>query len=492
MRVALTNARRSPFTGEWITAPHEGLLSIAASLREGTFFDTRDVTVTIVDEQLDFLENPDSMPGAWLELVDPDVVGIQAVTATANNAIALAGRVREVLPDCLVVMGGVHPTQAARALCQAGHADVVVQGEGEATFAELLSVYRTSSKRAFHDIPGLSFRDDGGATVTTAPRPPIRDLDRLPPPARDLVDMAKYARISPGRSGNLITSRGCSYACAYCFSRHHWGRLHRRRSVDGVIREMEYLHDEYGMERFRIEDDDFMEDRKWVTAFCSELQSRDWASRLEWDAKARPDHLDDDLAHLLRRSGCFRLLMGVETLNDDLLRRLNRGGRVTVHQIDTALSALKKNDVSVQATLVLGIPGEPVAAMRSTLDWLDDRLDGRDLICPCFFMPFYSAVGDAMHQVGDYMVHQTSTDYCAGHFPITSSESASLEELTELFEDYHVRRRWRRVLASRASSRCGANSWASSKPCRKRAPCFHCSRRADPWRNTDADGRPER
>src|SRR5205085_2792634 len=95
--------------------------------------------------------------------------------------------------------------------------------------------------------------------------------DTLPLPARDLVDMHLYRRISRGRAGNVITSRGCSYACAYCYSRHQWGVGQRRHGVERVLREVSILLDEYGFDRIRIEDDDFLEDRQWVVGFCESL-----------------------------------------------------------------------------------------------------------------------------------------------------------------------------------------------------------------------------
>jgi hypothetical protein len=130
MQVLLLNPRRSAYTGESISAPHGGLLSLAATLRAGTFFATKGTTVAVVDEQLHYLEEPGSPPGVSLPDMKFDIVGVQAVTATVKNAAALLWMARRQSPGALTVMGGVHPTQTARSLVAAGAADVVVHGEG--------------------------------------------------------------------------------------------------------------------------------------------------------------------------------------------------------------------------------------------------------------------------------------------------------------------------------------------------------------------------
>src|SRR5207244_8203861 len=113
-----------------------------------------------------------------------------------------------------------------------------------------------------------------------------------------------YRRMSRGRAGNLITSRGCQHACAYCYSRHQWGVGQRRHGVERVIREIEILVDQYGFHRIRIEDDDFLADRPWVVSFCDALTAAGLPERVEWEAKARPDDLDEEIVGRLRDAGC--------------------------------------------------------------------------------------------------------------------------------------------------------------------------------------------
>lgn len=229
MQVLLVNARRSSYSGESISAPQLGLLSLAATLREGTFHDTKGTDVRFIDDQLFVLQRPLATPNEFLRGHHPDIVGIQVLTSSLKNGIKLGAESRRHHPNALVVYGGVGATPLARKLVEDGSADVVVKGEGEVTFSHLVHEYGNNGRKNLRKVRGIVFRDDDGTVVETPAAPQVMRLDKLPKPARDLADMQLYNQISRGRSGNLVTSRGCSYACAYCYSKHQWGVGQRRR-----------------------------------------------------------------------------------------------------------------------------------------------------------------------------------------------------------------------------------------------------------------------
>jgi methyltransferase len=440
MNVLLVAAKRSGYTGESISAPFQGLLSLAAVLRAGTFGETEGVHVSIVDEQVEVLSNRDQSRGAWLSRFLPDVVGVQVCTSSLKNGLGVLREAKALLPNVLTVMGGSGVASGVAGLLLSGIVDVAVHGEGEATFSELICAFAADGRRGFSGVRGITYLGDDGMPVNTGKREPIRRLDNLPFPARDLVDMQVYRRISRGRAGNLITSRGCSYACAYCYSKFQWGVGQRRFSVERTVQEIRLMLEEYGIDRIRIEDDDFIEDRGWVTEFCNLLLEEGLHTRIEWEAKARPDHMEDGLLHLMRRAGCFRLLMGVETLDPGLLTRLSRPLQVAL--LERAIDLLRSNGIGVQATVILGIPGETNQAMRHTLHWLDTRLNARhDITSPCFFVPFYPEIGDAMKRKLPFKVEVHDTDWYTGHFPVVSSDACSLEELQALNTDMQDDRR---------------------------------------------------
>ncbi|MDY7092786.1 MAG: radical SAM protein [Acidobacteriota bacterium] len=441
MNILLVSARRSAYTGESISAPHQGVLSLAAVLREGTFFDTRGVQVEVLDDQLFVIDRPWAPPSACLAGRNPDVVGVQVSTSSLKNGVRLLDEVRARFPKALTVLGGVGAGPLAAQLVENEEADVVVAGEAEVSFSQLIYLYEQKGRAALPEVQGITYLNGDGKAVQNPAPMPIHDFDALPLPARDLIDMDLYRRISRGRAGNLLTSRGCSYACSYCYSRHHWGRGQRNFSLDRVMHEVRVLVEEYGIDRIRIEDDDFLEQKKWVFDFCDTLEAAGYSRFVEWEMKARPDHIDEETVRRLRRAGCFRILMGVETLNPDLLKTVARPLKEGV--LENALDHMRQGGIGVQATLILGIPGESDAAMRYTLQWLEERVDSRrhDIVSPCFFVPFTPQVQAAMSQQCDYTLEVHDTDCFTGHIPVTSSPACSLEELNRLYEDMAPTRR---------------------------------------------------
>jgi methyltransferase len=441
VNVLLVSARRSVYSGEAISAPHQGLLSIAAVLREGTFHDTRGTQVTILDDQLYIIDRPWMPPSTYLQGQNPDIIGVQTLASSMKNGIRLLEEARQKNPKALTVMGGVGPTPEARRLIVEGATDVVVRGEGEVAFSALVYEYGNRGRAGLATVPGIVYRDEDGNVRENPPVAQIQDLDQLPLPARDLVDMQLYRKVSRGRAGNLMTSRGCAYACAYCYSRHQWGIGQRRQSVARVIEEIGILFHQYGIDRIRIEDDDFVDDEPWVREFCDEMVRTGYNELVEWEAKSRPDHLNIEMTNRLRRAGCFRLLVGVETLNPQLLRVMSRPLQIEV--LERGMEALAAANIAMQATLILGIPGEPDEAMRHTITWLHERLgkNRQDIVSPCFFVPFHDEITKAMTRRLQFKIEVKDTDCYTGHIPVTSSDACSYEELLALYEDMEPTRR---------------------------------------------------
>jgi radical SAM superfamily enzyme YgiQ (UPF0313 family) len=124
-------------------------------------------------------------------------------------------------------------------------------------------------------------------------------------------------------------------------------------------------------------------------------------------------------------------MMGVETLNPNVFKTLNRGG--TVERVETALEALQDAAISVQATVILGIPGDSLDSMQFTLDRLNSRCKGRDIIGACYFTPFAPLEKTMSHL--DYEIVIKDRDFYSGYMPVTSSKSCSYEKLWDLFLD---------------------------------------------------------
>jgi radical SAM superfamily enzyme YgiQ (UPF0313 family) len=187
----------------------------------------------------------------------PDAVGISAATLTAPAARALCRRIKEAAPSTLTLVGGSHPSALPEDLLP--DADIAVVGEGEQTVVEVLA------GRDPQETPGIAF-SRGGKTTVNPGRPPIADLDSLPPPAHDLLPMKRYRYPYPFRTtarqyATAVTSRGCPGLCAFCAQSAVWGERVRRHSVDRVMEDLSTLVERHGVSLLYLYDDTFLGDR---------------------------------------------------------------------------------------------------------------------------------------------------------------------------------------------------------------------------------------
>ncbi|MBE9501100.1 MAG: cobalamin-dependent protein, partial [Chloroflexi bacterium] len=188
-----------------------------------------------------------------LEEYQPQVVGATCVTLNYPIAARILRVCKDFDPNIVTVMGGPHASFTLKeTLLRAPWIDVVVIREGERTLVELVRALEKGI--GFGQVAGIAFREDKHV-VETEPRPPIKDLDELPVPARNLLPLSRYRAL--GAPCNLTTSRGCPYGCIFCSGRRMFGRKVRFRHPRLVVDEMEIIHKELGFEKMNIVDDTF-------------------------------------------------------------------------------------------------------------------------------------------------------------------------------------------------------------------------------------------
>ncbi len=238
-----------------------GLLYLAAYVRE----QGHDVAV------FDGTFQPDeSAFAAALAEHEPAVVGVSAVSNVRDDALTLAAMAADA--GAVVIVGGPDPTATPERYLAVEAVDVVVHHEGEQTIARLLDLVdrQRLTVDAIADEPGVAFRRDGRPHVNQ-PRPPIENLDDLPLPARDLIDMDRYLRSWEDRHGyssmTISTARGCPFGCSWCRDSVH-GDGFRQRSPESVAAEVAALAERYDVERIRVVDDVDGIDREWFEAWA--------------------------------------------------------------------------------------------------------------------------------------------------------------------------------------------------------------------------------
>jgi len=237
----------------------------------------------------------------------------------------------------------------------------VIRGEGEETLLELLHCLSQNESPAH--IPGIAFRN-AHHTVVNPTRPVLRDLDALPLPAWDLIDLQPYRELWKNAHGyfslNVATTRGCPYKCNWC-AKPIYGNRYHSRSPEHVIREIEMLMNLGHPDHFWMADDIFGLKPNWVREFAHQLQKRKLSIR--YKIQSRVDLLlEPDSIQSLAASGCDMVWVGAESGSQKILDAMDKG--TTVVQIRQATRLLRQHGIRVGYFLQFGYPGE----MREDID----------------------------------------------------------------------------------------------------------------------------
>lgn len=280
-------------------------------------------------------------------------------TAHAVQAYAISDRLRELKPGVPVIHGGVHASLVPEDA--APHADCVVIGEGEVTLTELLRVLAAGGDK--REVAGIAYRENG-ELKKTPPRPLLENLDDVPYPAYDLLEMEPYFRqigenimhVGGGPRFPLYPSRGCPFDCAYCCSPTMWRRKVRWRSAANVIGEMRKCAEDYGISNFHFWDDNSLLGGEWMKGFCEGLLASGF--KAGWVALTRAETINRhrELLPLMRRAGCRGLEIGVESTSEKALEAMDKGQ--TLGEIEEALRLQREAGLHPLYTLMAFSPGE--------------------------------------------------------------------------------------------------------------------------------------
>lgn len=301
----------------------------------------------------------------------PDLVGLSTVTAAMAETRGIAALAKELCgPQTIIVAGGPHPSALpARTLEDCPTLDAAAVGEGERTLVELAD----HGLRA--GIPGLAIRMDGRILPSAAPAEPIHDLDSLPEPPYDLLDMAFYTRHSRYlirwldiAATNVRTSRGCTNRCRFCGGHLVGGVGVRTHSLERVVDQVERLVGQWALEGIHFEDDTIGADRDRLLRLCEMLRRRGLDKRVKWDCCLRVDQADAELLRAMRAAGCIQVEYGFEAGSDESLRGLGKGA--TVEQNRQAVERTREAGLRVFADIMVGLPGQTREDFRKTVQFL--------------------------------------------------------------------------------------------------------------------------
>jgi radical SAM superfamily enzyme YgiQ (UPF0313 family) len=340
--------------------PPLGLLYLATHLEQ------HNITVKVID--FTFHGFKDGLRRLDPYLYDSLLFGISSETLLIPKALRIAKYIKQQNKDAKILLGGCHVTAVPNTL-EDPNLDYIINGEGEFTLLELVN--SLINGKDYSNIEGIGYKRNGKVQINPK-RELIQDLDSIPFPNRDLVDIRRYMRNAPGRASwslpepvaTMVTSRGCPFQCTFCSSHLTFGRKVRRRSVDNVTDEIKFLQSKYGIKGILFHDDTFTVLKDWVIRFCDNILAE--KIKFNWFCNGRINVIDEDMLIKMKKAGCVGLSYGVESGNQYVLNNIIKKG-ITLKQIEKVFRMTKKHGLISHGTFMFGNPGETLAQMKDTI-----------------------------------------------------------------------------------------------------------------------------
>lgn len=274
----------------------------------------------------------------------------------------------------------------------AKEADFVILGEGEITLLELLKALEAN--HSFEEIEGIAFRKEG-QTISKGKRPVMKDLNLLPFPAWDLVDVEKYKALWKQKAGffslNVVTTRGCTYKCNWC-AKPLFGNRYHARTPENVAEELEVLVRQFGADQIWFADDIFGLKPGWIKEFADRVQER--KLKFGFKIQSRADLLvQDGTVKQLARAGCEEVWIGAESGSQKILDAMDKG--ITLAQIEKSRKLLKEHGIRAAFFIQFGYPGEEKEDLEATIKMVQRLLPDEIGVSVSYPLPgtkFYESV----------------------------------------------------------------------------------------------------
>ncbi len=359
MKIILINPNSGGRNRLMLPVPPYGLTSLAAVAAE----QGHDVEVW---DQFASMQSHEALSEKLIEK-DVDLVGITCLTPAEPASRRIFDLYRLQGGKGLTLMGGVHSTVFHSELVKEGVCDIIVRREGEQVFSELLNAL--DSGDSLHKVKGLTFKDSG-AVVSTDEHELIHDLDSLPIAAWERIcggiDIYSQAPTLGlfGRTLPILGSRGCPKRCTFCGQEiFHKGM--RVRSIEGILDEIETLHQRFAIKNFVFLDANFPISHKYGMAFCEAMIERGLHEKMGWSTELTVNIVDRELLQTMAQAGCRNIEYGFETGDQRLLDNSKKG--IKIEQGLEAMRWTKEAGIHTFGLFLIGLPGETPRESFKTL-----------------------------------------------------------------------------------------------------------------------------
>jgi anaerobic magnesium-protoporphyrin IX monomethyl ester cyclase len=357
--------------------PPLGLAYIAAALKDAGF------GYTVIDGTGSALTAVHPYPGredfliqglAFDQIVariprETRIIGVSCMFSTLWPVTRLMSeQIRQAFPAATMILGGEHGTAVWNHVINNSPFDIIVTGEGEETFVQLVRAIEAGTP--LRDVKGIVFRQDA-EVINTGLSPRQRQVDAIAWPdwesfpIGEYIDRHQINGINLGRSMPLLATRGCPYQCTFCSSPGMWTTRYVPRSPKDVVDEIEHYAKTHRVTNFDFQDLTAIVKRRWAIEFCNELIARDLKITWQMPSGTRSEVFDEEVADLLYKSGCRALAFAPESGAPEILEAVKK--QVDLDALISAARTALRRGFMVSCFFVIGFPGETSATLRKTM-----------------------------------------------------------------------------------------------------------------------------
>ncbi|MBU1881761.1 MAG: radical SAM protein [bacterium] len=353
---------------EIVAAPAPlGAMSLAAYIRKRRGSDE----LKIYDARVNYTGN-DKLTQIIADY-KPDLLCITAFSLEMEVSHDLAARVKKVIPDCKIFLGGPYPTSDPASAIADKNIDIAFIGEGEQSFLKVLNALDNGGDLG--DIPGITYRQNG-SVIDNGYHDMIDDLDEIPVPAWDLVDLefmfsrkGKRSMMNKlqrhNESVSVFTTRGCPYRCTYCHN--VFGKKLRKRSTDHVIEELKMLQRQFGVKELEFLDDIFNMDMERAHEIFDRMEQEGLHFDITFPNGLRSERLDEALIKKFKKGGVYWITVAIESGSPRIQKLIKKN--VDLEKAQENINLLAKNGINCNGFFMMGFLDETEEEIRQTIDF---------------------------------------------------------------------------------------------------------------------------
>ncbi len=313
-----------------------------------------------------------------MRIIEEQNFNIIGVSCCSNDHLWLLELARnlENRPDVSLIVGGAHATGLSGRLMELiPRINFIIRSEGEVAFPKLIKALKNVNinDATLSLIQNLVWKDSADE-LKENPLERIEDLDSIDFPDWEQMKPSEYASFAPHGGfakaypvGQIITTRGCPYACNYCAGSLMHGRKIRKRSAESIIEEMEYLMKVHGVKEFHIEDDNFTFNKDHVFDLCRGIRQKNLKAFFTLPNGVRLDKLDDEILGELKATGFYSFSIGIESGSQETLKRMSKA--LDLSLVRDTIVRIRKYDFELKGYFMIGYPGETKNDIIETIQY---------------------------------------------------------------------------------------------------------------------------